>query len=413
MSRPIPTPRISGPRSGPLALLGYSVETMEACDALGREFVAVVPEGFGASLAKDSIRAIEWDFGRINESSDHLHSQLVELGATVAVPLFEETVEWAGMLNARLRDDPRIFNRAMLLRDKAMMKRKAQMSGIRVGVFEELDDAAAAKRFLVRIREVLEGEHSDDPIHLKPTRAAGSVGHHAIRTTEDIDALSPDTFPCMAESHLAGQEFSVEAFIHRGRVRFLNINEYVHLGYCQFTPAGTREIVEARPLIEKAVQKLVRAFGIEYGVIHPEYFLDAEGELNFGEVAHRVPGGHIFELMDRAYGFDPYAAMVLCFDPETTEDELSYLPRSIDDRKGYAGNVLVYPNKPQIHELRVPGELVDHPYFEKHNMFEPVTSKVAERVGFGNHYGTIYFFGEDPQIMRKTLEQFEQVDFYV
>lgn len=414
MSRPIPTPRINGPRSGPLALLGYSVETMEACDALGREFIAVVPEGFGASLKKDSIRVIEWDFGRINESSDHLYSQLLELGATVAVPLFEETVEWAGMLNARLRDDPRIFNRAMLLRDKAMMKRKAQMSGIRVGVFEELDDPEAAKRFLRRIRDVLAGDGApNDPIHLKPTRAAGSVGHHVIRSEEDVDALAADTFPCMAESHLAGQEFSVEAFVHRGRVCFLNINEYVHLGYCQFTPAGTREIVEARGQIEKAVQKLVRAFGIEYGIIHPEYFLDAEGELNFGEVAHRVPGGHIFELMDRAYGFDPYAAMVLCFDPETTEEELAYLPSSIDDRLGYAGNVLVYPNKEQIHELRVPGELVDHPYFEKHSMFEPVTSKVAARVGFGNHYGTIFFFGEDPQIMRKTLEQFEKVDFYV
>ncbi|MGF1468925.1 MAG: acetyl-CoA carboxylase biotin carboxylase subunit family protein [Sandaracinaceae bacterium] len=408
----VPTPRIQTPRSGPIALLGYSVETMEACDALGREFVAVVPEGFGDSLRSDGVDVIEWDFGLINETSDRLHTKLRERGVVTSLPLFEETVEWAGALNSRFRDDPRVFNRAMLLRDKAMMKRKAQMSGIRVGVFEELDDKAAAKRFFTRIRDALAGDDTEDPVHLKPTKAAGSVGHHAVKRVEQIDELPDDMFPCMAESHLAGQEFSVEAFIHNGQIQFMNINEYVHLGYCQFSPAG-RALAEARPRIEAAVRKLVRAFGIQYGIIHPEYFLDADDELNFGEVAHRVPGGSIFELIQRAYGFDPYAAMVLCSDPETTPDELAYLPDPVEGRRGYAGNVLVYPQKAHIEELRIPDELIEHPYFEKHSMFEPVTSKVADRVGFGNHYGTIYFFGDDDAQMRQTLEHFEKVDFYV
>jgi len=395
-----------------MALLGYSVETMEACDALGREFIAVVPEGFGASLRDDGVEVVEWDFGMINEGSDKLSKKLAEKGTTTALPLFEETVEWAGAINARLRDDPRVFNRAMLLRDKAMMKRKAQMSGIRVGVFEEIDDRESAKRFFLRIQEALAGDGVEDPVHLKPTRAAGSVGHNVIKKAEDVDALPDDAFPCMAESHLAGQEFSVEAFIHKGQIQFMNINEYVHLGYCQYSPAG-RTLEEARPKIERAVRKLVKAFGIEYGVIHPEYFLDTEGELNFGEVAHRVPGGNIFELISRAYGFDPYAAMVLCADPETSEEELQYLPHPVEGRLGYAGNVLVYPQKEHIEELDIPDELVEHPYFEKHSMFEPVTSKVAERVGFGNHYGTIFFFGDDDEKMEETLKHFEKVDFYV
>lgn len=407
--------RISAPRTGKMALLGYSVETMEAAQNLGREFVAVVPPGFGELLEKDGVKYVEWDFGHIDEKSDRLYHQLVEAGANIAVPLFEETVEWAGALNSRFRNDPKLFNRAYLLRDKAMMKRKAQMSGIRVGVFEEVDNKDGAKRFFKRIQDAHSKTDADhpDPVHLKPTRAAGSVGHRMIRSEEDVDELPEETFPCMVESHLDGQEFSCEAFIHRGRVWFLNINEYVHLGYTQFSPAGSK-LEAMRPKIKAAVERLVKFFGIEYGVIHPEYFLDAEGELNFGEVANRVPGGHIFELIQRAYGFNPFEALLLAADPESSEQELAtfFNPERVK-ADGYAGNVMVYPEVgSRIEKLDIPPELFEHPYYQRHNMFEPLASKVGERMGFGNHYGTIYFFGDNDEKMRETVEHFESLTYY-
>lgn len=409
-----PSPRIVSPRTGKIALLGYSHETIQAAQRLGREFIAVVPPGFGAGLWNKGIEAVEWDFDRLDEHSGDLYPKLKEAGASVAVALYEETVEWAGALNAKFRDDPRVFNRSLLLRDKAMMKRKAQMSGIRVGVFEELDNAESGKRFFRRIQSALshlEGEEAS-PIHIKPTRAAGSVGHHVVRSEADIDELPENSFPCMAESHLDGQEFSCEAFVHNGKLRFLNINEYVHLGYSQFSPAG-HELEEVRANIKSAVEHLISALGIQYGVIHPEYFLDASGALNFGEVAHRVPGGHIFELIGRAYGFDPFEGLLLCADPETTEEEFAgFFPDEKDGRIGYSGNVMVYPQRETIAELAIPSELLDHPYFERHSMYEPITSKVAERVGFGNHYGTIYFFGDDPAVMAETLTHFEGLEYY-
>jgi hypothetical protein len=38
---------------------------------------------------------------------------------------------------------------------------------------------------------------------------------------------------------------------------------------------------------------------------------------------------------------------------------------------------------------------------------------VAERVGFGNHYGTVYFKGSDATKMRDLLLEYEKADFYV
>ncbi len=401
-------------RGETIALLGYSVESMEAATNLGYDFICVVPPGFGELLSKDGVRAVEWEFGTINENSAQLREKLQEMGVRLSIPLYEETVEWAGAINGMLLDNPRLFNRAMLFRDKAMMKRKAQMMGIRVGVFEEVDDRAQLNRFFRRVNEAhtkLPGDEYD-PVHVKPISAAGSVGHRMIRVPADVDDVPEDGFPMLAESHLGGQEFSCEAFIHNGRIQFMNINEYIHLGYTQLTPP-TPSLEKRRPQIRAAVEKLVKAFDISYGVIHPEYFVDAEGELAFGEVANRVPGGNIFELITRAYGFNAYEALILASDPRVTQAELdAFFPDEVKGCKGHAGNLLVYPKAGFIEHLDLPKGLLEHPYYEKHNLYQPIAHKVVERAGFGNHYGTVFFFGEDPAELKKALEHYEGETFY-
>ena len=401
-------------RNRRIALLGYCIESFEAAKKLGYDFVAVVPPGYEVGLDQDGLEGFPWDFERINDRSHLLAEGMLQRNVSLAVPLYEETVEWAGALNSRFFNDPRRFNRSLLFRDKAMMKRRAQLSGIRVGVFEEVDSAEAVRKFLRRVNVALgrEGDDHPEPVHIKPLSAAGSVGHRVIKHEEDLVALPESTFPCLAESHLDGQEFSCEVFIHDGKIRFMNINEYIHLGYSQLLPP-TPSLEQHREKIREAIEKLIEAFDMKYGVIHPEYFLDKQGELNFGEVANRIPGGHIFGLIERAYGFDPFAAQILCADPDTTEEELqAFFPHEVDGCKGHAGNLLVYPRQEVIHELALPEELEQEEYYLHHNLFEPVNAKVAERVGFGNHYGKIDFFGADADRLKERLLHFEKLDYY-
>jgi hypothetical protein len=73
---------------------------------------------------------------------------------------------------------------------------------------------------------------------------------------------------------------------------------------------------------------------------------------------------------------------------------------------------MIYPNVKIVEKLKIPNNLKTHPYFINHNMFIPITSKVAERVGYGNHYGTIFFFGEDADEMRSLLKDYETYNFY-
>jgi hypothetical protein len=396
------------------ALLGWSLQAIEAIDNLDRPYVVVGPPEFKDFAAKNGIAFVPWQFDQPIDNWSVLYEKLKIHNTKIAVPIYEETVEWAGILNSKFRNNPRIFKKSLLLRDKGLMKRRAQLAGIRVGIFEEAYTKDDVYWFFKRVNETLtkiDGE-MNDPIHVKPFDKAGTVGHRMIRNPHDVSDIDDSEFPLLMESHLEGKEFSCEAFIHNGKVRFLNITEYVELGHSNFIPASPL-LENFRPQIKAAIQQLVDAFEIEYGIIHPEYFLTPDGTLYFGEVAGRVPGGHIFELIEKAYGFSPFQAQVLCCDPDTTEEDIeAFFPEEVVSAKGIAGSLMVYPNIKVINKLNMPVEIKNHPFFDKHDMFIPITSKVADRVGFGNHYGTIFFFGDDCEEMRYLMKKYEDYDFY-
>ncbi|MGM0577799.1 MAG: ATP-grasp domain-containing protein [Myxococcota bacterium] len=403
------------PHESYVALFGWSLRAIEAIARMDRPYVVVAPPWAEDYARNNDIPYIPWDFERVNERAGDLYERLAAEGVELAVPLFEETVEWAGAVNARLRNNPRLFNQALLFRDKAMMKRRAQMMGIPVGVFEVADDREDVKRFLIRVNEALltlDGDPSS-PIHLKQFTLAGCAGHRMISSIEEVDSIREDEFPCLLESHLDGWEFACEVFIHDRKIRFLNISEYVHLGYSVFIPASP-QLEEWRPVVRKAVEELIEAFDINYGLIHPEYFLTQDGRLHFGEVAYRVPGGNAYELMERAYGFSAYQGHVLCSDPKTPEEVVeAFFPKEVVDARGYAGCFLVYPRKRIVTSAEVPDVVQNDPYYDRADLFEPPSSKVSERTAFGNHWGSVYFFGDDPDRMREVLLEQEELDYYL
>ncbi len=346
--------------------MGWSLPVIESMEKLGKPYVVVSFPDFQAYAEENNIPFVPYQLDEWSDSFNSLDlaEKLKPFNVDVAVPLFEETVEWAGALNSIYRGDPRVLNRAFLFRNKAMMKRKALIGGLRVGLFEEVYNKEGVKAFMKRLNEAnlqLEGEE-DSWVHIKPFASAGTVGHRLLRSMSDIDEKCEESdFPCLAESHLSGSEFSCEAFIHKGKIRFLNITEYVHLGYSNFIPES-RYLETKRDLIHKHVQKLVDIFGIEYGMVHPEWFLTENDELNFGETACRIPGGHILELCSKSYEFDALAAFVVCHDPNATEEELSEIfPSEGFKPKYYHGNVMIYPRKNQFSKLEIPEKLNNEP----------------------------------------------------
>jgi len=403
------------PEKGYVALLGWSLNAIEAVEKFDRRYVIVAPEWARDFAEEHDIPFISWDFDRLNDRSVEIAHLLQDKGVDVAIPLFEETVEWAGAINAVLMNSPRLYGQSILFRDKALMKRRAQLGGIRVGIFEEAYDRGDVIRFLKRVNQTLLHLDGDpnDPIHLKAFDKAGCLGHRVIRTPDEVDTIPDDEFPMLMESHLDGWEFAVEAWIHKGKICFLNISEYVTLGYSVFVPA-TPELESWRSEITREIEKLIKTFEIENGFIHPEYFVTSDGTMYFGEVAYRPPGFKVFELLERAYGFNAYHGLVLVFDPKTTEEEIeAFFPREVVDAKGHAGCFGVYPRLRVVSSLEIPQETEQHEYFEYHELTPPQEETVTKRTAFGTHWGLVFFFGDDPYRMRDLLKHQEELDYYV
>lgn len=409
------TERPKDPEKGYIALLGWSVNAIKAAQKFDRRYIVVAPDWAADFCEANNIPYIPWDFTRLNDRSMEIAQRLKDDGVDVAIPLFEETVEWSGAINSVLMDQPRMYGQSVLFRDKALMKRRAQLGGIRVGIFEEAHEKDDVIRFMKRVNQTLlklDGD-PDDPIHVKAFDKAGCLGHRMIQTVEDIDNIPDEEYPLLMESHLDGWEFAVEAWVHDGEIKFLNISEYVTLGYSVFVPA-TRELESWRDAITKQIEKLIKTFDIKFGQIHPEYFVTSDGEMYFGEVAYRPPGFKAFELIEKAYGFNAYQASILVFDPKSTKEEVdAFFPRAVEDAKGYAGCFGVYPRRRVVSALEMPKETTEHPYFDSHELVAPAQETVPDRSAFGTHWGLVFFFGDDPITLRDLLKAQEELDFYV
>ncbi|SFP80970.1 ATP-grasp domain-containing protein [Salibacterium halotolerans] len=405
------------------ALIGWSLPSIEAADELGRPFVIVGPPHCEQYAEKYDLPFIAWDFDHYKkhysmedvwEQSEELYQLLKEENTGLAVPLFEDTVEWAAAVNGRIKEDPKVFRHSLLFRHKGKMKRRALLGGLKVGVFEEANNKEEVKQFFRRVNDAMlkAGEEEQDPVHVKAFDKAGDVGHRIIRTEADIDALEDEAFPNLVESHLDGVEVSCEVFVHNGTIQFLNITEYIVFGYSMMAPPSP-EIEKQRKKIRGAVQALIRAFDIQYGLIHPEFFIDEEGKISFIEVAARIPGGNIFDLIKKTYDFNPFQAHILCSDPNTSEEELqSFFPKERKS-KGHAGSLMVYPRVKTIEKLHVPEELEEHPGFDRHTMFTPAQRKVPEMEGFGNPQGVVFFHHDNHDHVREPLRDYVDFDFYI
>ena len=102
------------------------------------------------------------------------------------------------------------------------------------------------------------------------------------------------------------------------------------------------------------------------------------------------------------------------FDPKTTQDEIdAFFPQPVSGAKGHAGCFGVYPRRRVVSRLEVPEATANHPYFEFHELADPMEQKVAKRTAFGTHWGLAYFFGDDPHKLRDLLKDQEELDYYI
>jgi hypothetical protein len=214
--------------------------------------------------------------------------------------LWEPGVILAGALRDALGVPGQTREQAVRFRDKQAMKEAVVAAGVR----------APYSHRARTVTEVWEGaEQVGYPLIIKPIAGAGSQ----------------DTYRCNEPSELTAalarlghiEEVSVEEFIEADEYTFDTICidgeiRYFHIGFYRPRPLIARSVewISPQTLSYRAVddprlaggramgEAVLRALDRGTGFSHMEWYLKADGEAVFGEIAARPPGAHTVDLMN-------------------------------------------------------------------------------------------------------------------
>ena len=183
---------------------------------------------------------------------------------------------------------------------------------------------------------------------IKKCQTSDEVWH----TLKDYDARNtwrdhPSQF--LIERFIEGKVFHVDSVVENGKIAAHGVSGYgtapfqvSHQGGV-FTTAILPYKSKERRELERLNKQLLKAFGYERGVSHAEFLQCAEtGEFYLLEVAARVGGAYIADVLENACGFNLWREWAKL--ETATADDL-YQPPKL--RQDYAGIVLSLANQEQ------------------------------------------------------------------
>ena len=201
---------------------------------------------------------------------------------------------------------------AKIFRDKLAMRVKAQAAGIEVPEFVSLVNHDSVREFMARTAApwVIKPRSDVSAIGIKTAENPGDVW----RTIDEFDErenLRERSSYYLLERFVAGEVFHVDSVVSNGKVVFAGANQYgrppmevAHGGgaYISYTIAHGSD--DQKKLFE-INRKLVKAFGMQRGATHAEFIKSAaDGKFYFLEIAARVGGAYIADVLEAASGLN-------------------------------------------------------------------------------------------------------------
>ena len=276
-------------------------------------------------------------------------------------------------------------------RDKLVMARGAQDAGLDVPDFVPLINPGDIKDFIERV---------PPPWIVKPRSDVSAIGIKKVGSAEELW----QTFEEMNEREnlrergsyyllarfVAGEVFHVDSIVNNGRVLFAGTNRYgrppmqvAHHGGAYVSRTIARGTEDEKKLLA-ANRKLVKALGIKDGATHAEFIKsEADGKFYFLEIAARVGGAYIAEVLEAASGLNLWRewARIEVTDPSIVKSNrkagsLNGKPT----RKEYAGIVLSLARQQHPDTSAYDDPEIVHRVKKKHHAGLIVRSKKLERV---------------------------------
>ncbi len=298
---------------------------------------------------------------------------------------------------------------ARLFRDKLAMSARVKEAGITVPDFVPLLNHDEIRDFIDRIPPpwVIKPRSDVSAIGIKKGQEPGDVWR-AIDELDRRERLRERSPHYLLSRFIPGDVFHVDSLVSNARVIFAGANKYgrspmdvAHKGGAYISHTILRGADDEKKLFE-INRKLLKALGLETGAAHAEFIRStADGEFYFLEVAARVGGAYIADVLEAASGVNlwrEWARLELADKPAAAK----LLPA----RKEYAGIVLSlakqeYPDTSSYDDPEVVCRVK-----KKHHAGLIVRSKKLERVQeLLTQYTTR--FAEDFEAVLPPLERAE------
>jgi len=201
---------------------------------------------------------------------------------------------------------------AKTFRDKYSMAVKARDAGLTVPEFVPAINNDKIADYLNRV---------PPPWVLKPRSDVSAIGIRKLDSADDawkaIDELNQrEALRERASYHvlarfIPGEVFHVDSLVSKGRVAFAGVNKYgrpplqvAHGGGAYISQTVPHDSREKKKLLELN-RRLIRGMRMQTGATHAEFIKsDADGEFYFLEIASRVGGAYIADVLEAASGIN-------------------------------------------------------------------------------------------------------------
>jgi len=201
---------------------------------------------------------------------------------------------------------------AKTFRDKLSMSIKARDAGLRVPDFVPAINREEIGEYLDRVPPpwVLKPRSDVSAIGIRKLESAAEAWS-VIKELDERESLRERASYHLISRFVPGEVFHVDSLVHQRRVVFAGVNRYgrpplqvAHGGGAYVSQTVAHNSAEKRQLLE-INRRLIKAMGLDSGATHAEFIKsDADGEFYFLEIAARVGGAYIADVLEAASGIN-------------------------------------------------------------------------------------------------------------
>ena len=220
------------------------------------------------------------------------------------VALDEFDMENVSAIREHLRIPGMGLTTVRYFRDKLAMRARAKEVGVHVPEFVHVLNHDELREFMNRV---------PGPWLLKPRSQASGIGMKKIQRSDDLwpwlERLGDEQSHFLLEQFLPGSVFHADSIVSEKEVVFAEVHAYgappldvSHGGGVFTTRTLERDSADAEAL-QAVNRELIEGLGLMRGVTHAEFLkAHADGKFYFIEIAARVGGAYISDVIDHATG---------------------------------------------------------------------------------------------------------------